>query len=177
MPVDPSNGRQTRVVAKQKRSRVDIVAGILEDYARRGQFRGFSRAPDRNGKANFKVVWHRDSIFDFVYDFQKNTLRCLCVLPNVPADSSMYSELKQFIKRRTSKDIPEHRRIDARKASVGVYNRRGNVSLTLTLKDGDSEYGARKLVNLINEIFMTFLLDGRYFDYVVETFNLDPDRM
>ena len=40
-----------------------------------------------------------------------------------------------------------------------------------------SEYAVRKLVHLINEIYLTFLTDGKYFDYLVETFNLDPDRM
>jgi hypothetical protein len=35
---------------------------------------------------------------------------------------------------------------------------------------------ARKLIRLVYEIFLTFLLDGRYYEYLVENFNLDPDR-
>ena len=49
--------------------------------------------------------------------------------------------------------------------------------LVLKIKDGDGEYAVRKLIHLVNEIYLTFLADGKYFDYLVETFNLDPDRM
>ncbi len=34
----------------------------------------------------------------------------------------------------------------------------------------------RQLIHLVHEIFMTFLLDGRYYEYMVETFDLDPDK-
>jgi len=89
----------------------------------------------------------------------------------------MYAELKQFIKRRFSDELPDHRRIDPRLASVAISNRRGSISLALTGNSGDCQYVTRKLIHLMHEIFMTFLLDGKYFDYVVETFNLDPDNM
>jgi hypothetical protein len=154
-----------------------MVAEILQEYARRGVFRGYSRGPVRDGETHFKIVWHRDSLFELIYDPRKNSLRCPCLLPNIPAKSSMYLDLKQFINQRFSDDLPDHRRIDKRIASVGISNRRGTVSLALTVKSGDCQYVTRKLIHLIHEIFMTFLLDGRYFDYVVETFNLDPDRM
>lgn len=104
-------------------------------------------------------------------------MRFPVVLPNVPADSEMYSELKGFIKSRHSDKVPEHRRIDSRKAQVRSYNRGGNVSLTLTVVDDEFEYCAGKLVNLVHEIFMAFLIDGSYYEYMVETFDLDPDRM
>ena len=51
-----------------------------------------------------------------------------------------------------------------------------NVSLVMEVIDGDCEYGARKLIHLTHEIFLTFLVDG-HTDYLVETFDLDPDRM
>jgi hypothetical protein len=49
------------------------------------------------------------------------------------------------------------------------------VSLTMRLLN-DDEYGARKLIHLAQEIFLVFLQDGRYYDYMVENFDLDPDR-
>jgi hypothetical protein len=89
----------------------------------------------------------------------------------------MYEDLKAFIRSRQSENLPGHRRLDARKIQIRTYNRSGNIFLVVKVKDGDSEYAVRKLVHLINEIYLTFLADGNYFDYLVETFNLDPDRM
>jgi hypothetical protein len=166
-----------KATSKEIRSPTDVVAETLERYAQRGVFRGFSRGPVGNGKAVFRILWHRDQTFDLLFDSQKKTMRFPVILPNVPARSSMSRELKEFIKARHSDEFPEHRRIDARKAQARTSHRGGNVSLTLKVMDGDCEYGARKLIHLAHEIFMTFLLDGKYFDYVVETFDLDPDKM
>ena len=157
-------------------SRIEAVAETLENYARRGVFRGFSRGPVRNGRAAFRMIWHRDRVFDFIFDANRGTMRFPLVLPDVPADSKMYSDLKAFIKSRQSGDVPEHRRIDTRKARVGCSVRRGNVSLTLSVRNGDYQYAAQRLINLVHEIFLVFLADG-YFDYMVEAFDLDPDKM
>ena len=166
-----------KAVSKEMRSPMEVVGETLERYAQRGVFRGFSRGPVSDGKAVFRMVWHRDKTFDFCFDYWKKTMRFPVVLPNVPANSPMQRELKEFIKACHSDELPEHRRIDTRKAQAHATNRSGNVSLTLRVMDGDYEYGARKLIHLVHEIFMTFLLDGKYFDYVVETFDLDPDKM
>jgi len=168
--------RKERITAREVGSRIEVVAETLENYARRGVFRGFSRGPVKNGRAAFKMVWHRDRVFDFVFDASRGTMRFPLVLPDVPADSKMYSELKEFINARQSGELPDHRRIDAGKAHVGSYIRNGNVSLTLTVRNGDYQYGAKRLINLVHEIFLVFLADG-YFDYMVEAFDLDPDRM
>jgi hypothetical protein len=157
-------------------SRVDVVAETLENYARRGVFRGFSRGPVKNGKATFTLVWHRDRTFDFIFDANRGTMRFPVVLPDVSARSKIYLDLKKFIESRQSVELPDHRRIDRDKAVVGSHVRSGNVSITLTLRNGDCEYGARKLINLVHEIFLVFLGDEHY-EYMVEAFDLDPDRI
>jgi len=103
-------------------------------------------------------------------------MRFPLVLQEVPADSKMYLDLKEFIKSRQSGELPDHRRIDARRAQVGSYVRSGNVSLTLTVRNGDYQYGVLKLINLVHEIFLVFLADD-YYEYMIEAFDLDPDRM
>ena len=37
------------------------------------------------------------------------------------------------------------------------------------------EYGIRRAVNLVQDIFMDFLNSALYFDYMVEDFNVNPD--
>lgn len=173
----PASSPKEIKISKGSRANIEAVAEILENYARRGVFRGFSRGPVGKDKAAFRMVWHRDRVFDFTFDFQRNTMRFPVVLPNLPASSEMYSRLKEFIKSRQSAKVPEHRRIDSRKAQVRSYNRGGDVSISLTVLDDEYEYCARKLINLVHEIFMAFLIDGSYYEYMVETFDLDPDRM
>ena len=163
-------------VTKTVASQIELVAATLEGYAKRGVFKGFSRGPVGHGKATFRIAWHRDRIFELVFDLKTLAMRFPAVLPNVPADSTMYRELKEFIKSRHSADLPEHRRIDGDRAQVRVTNRAGNVSLALRVIDGNCEYGTRKLIHLVHEIFLTFLVDG-HFEYMVETFDLDPDHV
>ena len=123
------------------------------------------------------MLWHRDRFFDLILDVRAKTLRMPVVLPEVPAKSSMYREFQEFVKSRQSADLPAHRRIDPQKAGIRVSNRSGNVGLTFTVRDGNFAYAARKLIHLVHEVFLDFLYDGRYYDYLVETFDLDPDHM
>ncbi len=167
-----------KYTVKETLSRIEVVAAALEGYARRGVFRGFSRAePVRQGRAVFRLLWHRDRVFELVFDTRRNTMRFPLVLPNLPSDSEMYRELKGFVKSRQAAELIDHRRIDGRKARVSSDNRGGNVALTMRILDGDDEYGVRKFIHLVHEIFLTFLHDGRYYEYLVENFDLDPDRL
>jgi hypothetical protein len=161
---------------KNTRSSVDLVAGILQNYADRGVFRGFSIGTASAGKSPFKILWHRDRFFDLILDVPRKTIRFPVVLPEVPARSSMYKEFQEYIKSRHSTKLPEHRRVDVRKAQLSCGNRAGNISVTMTVKNGDFEYAARKLIHAVHEVYLDFLCDGRYYEYMVETFELDPDK-
>jgi hypothetical protein len=169
--------QSSSTVTKTDVASIDVVASVLAGYAGRRVFHGFSRGRTSGGKASFQIAWHRGRVFELAFDADAGTLRLPELLTGVPADSTMYGDLKAFIRSRQSGDLPDHRRLDRHKIQIRTYNRGGIVSLVLKAKDGDSEYAVRKLVHLINEIYLIFLADGKYFEYLVETFNLDPDRM
>lgn len=153
-----------------KSTPVDAVAAVLENYASRGVFRGFSR------KSNaFKMIWHRDRPFDLTVDAGRGTIRIPVVLPSVPKE--MYQDLREFIASRHTEEVPEHRRVDLDKAELKCATRNGDVSLTITAKDRDFEYAARKLINIVQEVYLGFLTDGPYYEYQIETFDLDPDQI
>jgi len=155
---------------------IELVAAILENYANRGTFKGFSRGPIRTGMARFKILSHQDRFFNLILDMRKKTLRFSVVLPEVPANSSMYREFKKFVESRHSETLPDHRRIDAKKATVRPSNRSGNVALTPTVKNRDYDYATRKLIHLVHEIYPVFLREAHY-DYMIKTFNLDPEHL
>jgi hypothetical protein len=155
---------------------IALATAILEGYAEKAVFRGFSAHPRGNGKATYRMVWHHDRPFELLLDVPGKTLRFPAMLPGVPARTTMYRELQAFVEARQSDELPEHRRVNPAKARLTLTNQRGAVSLKLTVKDGDFEYATRKIIHTVHEIFMIFLVDGPYFEYMVEQLGLDPDR-
>ncbi|MEK6323966.1 MAG: hypothetical protein AABN33_20170 [Acidobacteriota bacterium] len=148
---------------------LDVVGRGLQAYADRGVFRGFDEVKSRNGKPGFRFVWLGSRLLNFSLDSQKGVLKFKNLLPNVPSNSMLYSDLKRFLKSRSDRKIPKHRRVDASRAEVSWTNRRGNVSIALTVKNNQYAYGLNKLVNLVHEIFV--LLNDSYADYMSENFD------
>jgi hypothetical protein len=146
-----------------------VVEKGLQAYANRGVFRGFDEIKTRKGKPGFKFVWLGSRLLTFSLDSQKGVLKFSNLLPNVPSNSMLYSDLKRFLKSRSDRRIPRHRRVDAARAEVSWTNRRGNVSIALTVRNNQYAYALNKLVNLIHEVFV--LLNDSYGDYMSENFD------
>ncbi|MCB1853791.1 MAG: hypothetical protein KDI05_02870 [Halieaceae bacterium] len=152
------------------------VGELLQDYAGRGVFGAFSRRETRGGNGEYRLRWHRGQLFQVHWNQRRQTLRLPCVLPAVPAGSPMYRELKAWLRARQDGALPDHRRCAPDKVGISTYNRDGEVALTLQVRDGDVEYATRRLLALVNEIYLDFLSSGLYYDWLLETFDLDPDN-
>ncbi len=158
---------------KKARSSIDEVNRLLEDYAKRGVFRGFSRQPVRHGAAAFKLVWFHNCVFDLIVDRRKKTISIPVVLPRVPAD--IYPNFKAFVHSHHDESLPEHRRTEKAKARLRCSKNHGNASIGITVRDGDYAYALQRLIHLVHETFVIYLLDGRYRDYVVEQLGANPE--
>jgi hypothetical protein len=97
------------------------------------------------------------------------------MLPAVPPRSAMDRHLRAFIKSRSDKSLPEHRRVDLRKVGLSVLNRKAAISIAFVLKPGHIEYGTKKAVHLIHEVLMDFLNEPQYVEYNIDHFNLNPE--
>jgi hypothetical protein len=146
-----------------------IVRQSLQSYADRGVFRGFSESK----AGQFKFVWLLQHQMELQLDAAKQELRFKQLLPGLPARSALYLELKQFIAERHDRVLPEHRRVDRRRAEVTCSNRSGFVSLTLTIKKNQYEYGVNRIVNLVHELFLH--LREHHPEYLVENFNVPQE--
>src|SRR5262249_18321596 len=106
---------------------LNVVREALQAYADRGVFRGFSESKP----GHFKFAWLLRHQMELSVDTTKQVLRFKQLLPGVPARSALYAELKTFIEQRHDRALPEHRRIDRKRAEVTCSNRSGFVSISL----------------------------------------------
>lgn len=151
-----------------------IVLAAFQRYATRGSFRSLTAEPDGR-KVAFRFTWIRDVPFRVVFDPGRRTLTFVDLLPSIPSRSDMDRALRAFVKARTSTAVPEHRRVDARRVALKVINREGSISIACTFKTRDTEYAVRKSVHLAYDVLQDFLNDGRYVEYCVAHFNLNPE--
>jgi len=152
---------------------LDVIREGLRVYANRGVFRGLDEVNTRHGKQSFKFVWLGDRPLEVDIDTQKALLTFKHVLPNVPSNSVLYSDLKRFLKSRSDCDVPKHRRIDGKRAEVACVNRAGNVSIALKVRNNQYAYGLKRLVNLVHEIFVQ--LNDSHPDYMCENFDMPQE--
>jgi hypothetical protein len=152
---------------------LDVVRKGLQLYADRGILRGLNEAKPRNGKQSFTFVWLGDRPLEFGIDTDTTLLTFKRLLPNVPSNSELYAELKQFLKGRCDDRLPRHRRIDAKRAEVVWANRAGNVSIALRVRNNQYSYGFNRLINLVHEIFVQ--LNDSHPDYMCENFDVPQE--
>jgi hypothetical protein len=148
---------------------LNIVREALQAYADRGVFRGFSEIKT----GHFKFVWLLHRQMELTVDAAKHELRFKGLLPGVPARSPLYADLKNFIEQRHDRALPDHRRIDRKRAEVTCSNRAGVVSITLAVKNNQYAYGVNKIVNLVHELFV--YLREAHPDYLVENFDVPQE--
>ena len=148
---------------------LSIIRESLQAYADRGIFRGFNEA----GNGRFNFVWLLRREMQLSVDTAKSVLRFRQLLPGVPTNSRMYAELKNFIRQKHDRALPDHRRIDRRRAEVSCYNRGGFVSISLKVKNNQYAYGVNRIVNLVHELFLH--LGDLYPDYLMENFDVPQE--
>jgi hypothetical protein len=146
-----------------------VVREKLQEYADRGVFRGFSET--RHGQ--FRFVWGIYDEVELIVDTSRGVLRFRRMLPNVPARSEIYGELKSFVAERHNALLPEHRRIDRRRAEASCSTRQGNFSLELKVKKGEYAYAVNRSINLVHELFVH--LKDVHPGYLAESFDVPEE--
>ena len=109
------------------------------------------------------------SPFTLSYDPSSGALAFRDLLPNVPARSSLGAALRRFIDGRCARGLPEHRRVDPRRATVGCSIRRGALTVEIVARKNHHGYGVNRAVNLVHEIFVH--LHTYYPEYMWENFD------
>ncbi|MGH9764662.1 MAG: hypothetical protein ACREDR_29835 [Blastocatellia bacterium] len=146
-----------------------VIREGLQAYADRGVFRGFAESSGAQAKRNFTFVWMTRRPMLLTVDTRRGVLRFANLLPNVPAGSALYADLKGFLHDRYDSALRPHRRVDRRRAEIVCQNRLGNVSVGLRITNNQYRYGLNKIINLVHEIFV--YLNDLHPDYMYEAFD------
>jgi len=151
------------------KSSLTIIRENLQAYADRGVFRGFSETVARGGVHSFGFTWLVTHPLELNVDTKSGILKFKDLLPNVPGNSPLHSDLKRFLRERTIGALPKHRRIDKSRAELLCRNNAGKITIALKVRNNQYRYGLNKIVNLVHELFVH--LNDAHVDYMRDSFD------
>ena len=95
------------------------------------------------------------------------------LLPQVSGHPGLTPELKRLVAERSTRAVPAHKRIDARRARLTAAIRRGDFSIAIAIRGANHEYAVKQALNLVNELFVG--MHERHPEYLVEHFGLSTE--
>jgi hypothetical protein len=136
-------------------------------------FRGFRATPGPRGRVEYQFTWLFRRPMRAVFDPRRAVLTFAALFPGAGASRKMSDNLRSLVGARAEKDQPAHKRIDARRARISSAIRKGDLSLAIQIRGANHDYAVRRLLNLINELFLS--LHDEYPDYLIERFGLSTE--
>ena len=85
----------------------------------------------------------------------------------------MVKDIERSIAARRSREVPSHKRFDARRARLTCAVKGGALSLTVAVRGASHAYAVRRTLGLINDLFV--LLHETYPDYLVAQFGISTE--
>jgi len=150
------------------------VSRALREFANRGVFRSFSEGRARSGFPEFQFLWLTPYPFNLIFNPGKNSLTFRDLLPDMPARSELYAEVRSFLETLSSKERPAHRRLDRRRIGIRCFNRRTKVSIEFAILRREYRYGVRKSLEQVQELYLSFL-NVYHPEYMVTNFHTDEE--
>ena len=134
-------------------------------------FRGF-RAERAGGRVEYQFHWlTRRPMHARIT--RHGVLTFPALLPQVSRHAGLALEVTRLVAARSTRGVPAHKRIDARRARLSIAVRRGDVSLAIAVRGANHEYAVKHALNVINELFV--LLHESHPGYLVEHFGISTE--
>jgi hypothetical protein len=149
------------------------VTQALRSYADRGVFRGFSASPSMRGRVDYQFQWLTRRPMRATMDMRRGVLSFPSLFPDAAKSPGLVAELKSLVAGRSTRSVPAHKRIDARRARMAATLRDGALSLSVQIRGRNQEYAVRHALNSINELFIA--LHQAYPEYLVEQFGMSAE--
>ena len=142
----------------------------------RGVFRGAAVPPIRAGLESYGIVWFRGQTMRLDVDAHRGRVCLQDVLPPIAPRSRIDRDVRNWLRSRESPELPAHRIIDPLQFQTALRRAGGRMQLIVTSRFGEADQATRKLLRLVNELYLDFLAAPGRYDWVVATYDLDPDQ-
>ena len=146
------------------------MTAALQHYADRGVFRGFRATPAVRGRVDYEFRWLTRRLMRASFD-RGGVFAFPALLPE--AGPEIVAAMRAMVAERSTRGLPDHKRIDARRARLACAARKGSFSLSVNIRGRNEQYAVSKTLNLINEMFVT--LHEAHPDYLVEHFGISQE--
>ena len=133
-------------------------------------FRGFRATLAARGRVDYEFRWLTRRLMQASFD-RRAVLTFPALLPD--ASPAIAAEMRSLVAARSTRGVPEHKRIDARRARLACAIRSRDFSLSVEIRARNQQYAVSKTLNLINEMFVT--LHEAHPDYLVEHFGISQE--
>ena len=142
----------------------------MQHYADRGVFRGFRATDALRGRVDYEFRWLTRRLVRATFD-RRGVLRFPGLLPE--ASREIIAAMRSMVAERSRRALPDHKRIDARRARLACAASKGNFSLSVEIRGLNQQYAVSKTLNLVNEMFVA--LHESHPDYLVEHFGISQE--
>ncbi len=146
------------------------MTAALTHYADRGVFRGFRASPEARGRVAYEFFWLTRRPMRASLD-RRGMLTFPALLPQ--ATRAIVNEMKSMVAARSTRAVPDHKRIDARRARLACIVRKGDFLLSVEIRGRNQHYAVSKTLNLVNEMFVA--LHEGHPDYLVQHFGISQE--
>jgi len=89
------------------------------------------------------------------------------------ATKEIVAEMRSLVAARSTRAVPEHKRIDARRARLACTVRNGDFSVSVKILGRNQKYAVSKTLNLVNEMFVA--LHEAHPDYLIQHFGISQE--
>jgi len=152
------------------------IQSLVEGYVARGVFRAAAQPPGKAGSERYSIVWFRNQRMILDVDLRRSRASLDGVLPPIGPRSRFDRALRAWLRSREAPERPAHRRLDPDRFHARLRIAAGSLQLSVLSKEHDAALAVRTVLDLTHELYLDFLSAPERYDWIVETFALDPDN-
>lgn len=148
------------VSRSQRTLRARRVSETLEQLQGRGTFGHLDLGKARVGRITHRIHGHHERAYRFVLDFDADAVTIPSLLP-ATLSPSLHRELRCVLRPILSNGLKEHIRVDPEKGELRVFQNRGLLTLSITVRNDAYEYCTDQLIRLADEVLAALLREQR----------------
>ncbi len=147
----------------QRTLRARRVSETLEQLLGHGMFGHLDLGKARVGRITHRIHGHHERAYRFVLDFDADAVTIPSLLP-ATLPPSLHRELRCVLRPILANGLKEHIRVDPEKGELRVFQNRGSLTLSITVRNDAYEYCTDQLIRLADEVLAALLreqIDGK----------------